>query len=180
MSARLFRSLGPRRQRGFAGARWAGTMRYARPPRPKSARAKLLRWLGFLDRHEKAEKGCVRINLHLQSARTRNEDDALRFANATDYGLSSAVYCGDLERGVRFAQAVEAGMTCVNDTSLGDEAHAAFGGEKTPASDGLAASGLSMNSLPRTGFRCSIRREPIRSECWRRTTYVFQLTFHYP
>lgn len=89
-----------------------------------------MRWLGFLDRHEKAEKGCVRINLHLQSARTRNEDDALRFANATDYGLSSAVYCGDLERGVRFAQAVEAGMACVNDTSLGDEAHAAFGGEK--------------------------------------------------
>ncbi|MEF3075752.1 aldehyde dehydrogenase family protein [Methylobacter sp. Wu1] len=41
----------------------------------------------------------------------RNEDDALRLANATDYGPSSAAYCGELERGVRFAQAVEAGMT---------------------------------------------------------------------
>jgi hypothetical protein len=116
----------------------------------------------------------------LTKVRARNEDDALRLANATDYGFSSAAYCGDLERGVRFAQAVEASMTCVNDTSLGGEAHAAFGGEKTPASDGLAASGLSINSLPRTGFRCSIHRVPIRSECWRRTTYVFPLTFHYP
>lgn len=62
--------------------------------------------------------------------RARNEDDALLLANATDYGLSSAVFTDDLERGVRFAQAVEAGMTHVNDTPLVDEAHAAFGGEK--------------------------------------------------
>jgi acyl-CoA reductase-like NAD-dependent aldehyde dehydrogenase len=62
--------------------------------------------------------------------RARNEDDALLLANATDYGLSSAVFTDDLERGVRFAQAVEAGMTHVNDTPLIDEAHAAFGGEK--------------------------------------------------
>lgn len=40
--------------------------RISRPPRPKSARAKLLRWLRFLNRHEKAEKDCVRINSYLQ------------------------------------------------------------------------------------------------------------------
>lgn len=62
--------------------------------------------------------------------RAKNEDDALLLANATDYGLSNAAFTDDLERGVRFAQAVEAGMTHVNDTPLGDEAHAAFGCEK--------------------------------------------------
>jgi acyl-CoA reductase-like NAD-dependent aldehyde dehydrogenase len=62
--------------------------------------------------------------------RAKNEADALELASASDYELSSAVYCGDPERGVRFAQAVEAGITHVNDTSLVDEAHAAFVGEK--------------------------------------------------
>lgn len=62
--------------------------------------------------------------------RAKDEADALRLANATDYGLSSAVFCGDLERGVRFAQGIEAGMTHVNDTSVEDEPHTPFGGEK--------------------------------------------------
>ena len=62
--------------------------------------------------------------------RATDETDALRLANATDYGLSSAVFCGDLERGVRFAQGIEAGMTHVNDMSVNDEPHVPFGGEK--------------------------------------------------
>lgn len=59
-----------------------------------------------------------------------NEEDALRIANDTTYGLSSAVFTRDVERGIRFAQRVEAGMTHVNDTSVHDDVHAAFGGEK--------------------------------------------------
>lgn len=62
--------------------------------------------------------------------RAQDEADALRLANATDYGLSSAVFCGDLERGVRFAQGIEAGMTHVNDMAVNDEPHVPFGGEK--------------------------------------------------
>jgi len=62
--------------------------------------------------------------------RAKNEADALRLANATDYGLSSAVFCGDIDRGVRFAQRIEAGMTHVNDMSVNDEPHVPFGGEK--------------------------------------------------
>lgn len=62
--------------------------------------------------------------------RARNEADALVLANASGYGLSSAVFSGDLERGVRFAQTVEAGMTHVNDMPVVDEPHVAFGGEK--------------------------------------------------
>lgn len=62
--------------------------------------------------------------------RAEGEDDALRIANDTTYGLSSAVFTGDVERGIRFAQRVEAGMTHVNDTTVHDDVHAAFGGEK--------------------------------------------------
>ncbi|MBQ0985619.1 aldehyde dehydrogenase family protein [Streptomyces sp. F63] len=58
------------------------------------------------------------------------EEDALRLANDTEYGLSSAVFTGDPERGLRFASRVEAGMTHVNDTTVHDDVRAAFGGEK--------------------------------------------------
>lgn len=62
--------------------------------------------------------------------RARDEDDALALANDTEYGLSSAVFTGDVERGVRFAQRVDAGMTHVNDTTVNDEPNTAFGGVK--------------------------------------------------
>ena len=62
--------------------------------------------------------------------RAEDEADALRIANDTEYGLSSAVFTGSLERGVAFAQQIEAGMTHVNDVSPEGEAHVAFGGEK--------------------------------------------------
>ena len=60
----------------------------------------------------------------------RDEDEALRIANDTEYGLSAAVFTQDTERGVRFALRVEAGMTHVNDSPLNDENNTAFGGEK--------------------------------------------------
>ncbi len=62
--------------------------------------------------------------------RAADEADALRIANDTTYGLSSAVFTEDLERGIAFALQVEAGMTHVNDTTVHDDVHVAFGGEK--------------------------------------------------
>lgn len=62
--------------------------------------------------------------------RADDEGHALRIANDTTYGLSSAVFTGNIERGVRFAQRIEAGMTHINDTTVHDDIHAAFGGEK--------------------------------------------------
>jgi aldehyde dehydrogenase (NAD+) len=62
--------------------------------------------------------------------RAHGEDDALRLANATSYGLSSAVFTRDVERGLRFAMAVEAGMTHVNDQPVNDLPFNPFGGEK--------------------------------------------------
>ncbi|WP_328813315.1 aldehyde dehydrogenase family protein [Rhodococcus sp. NBC_00297] len=62
--------------------------------------------------------------------RADGEDDAVRIANDTEYGLSSAVFSRDVGRAVRVATRLEAGMTHVNDTTINDEPNTAFGGEK--------------------------------------------------
>jgi aldehyde dehydrogenase (NAD+) len=62
--------------------------------------------------------------------RFEDEEQAIRMANDTEYGLSSAVFTRDLERGVRVAKRLEVGMTHVNDWPINDEPHTAFGGEK--------------------------------------------------
>lgn len=59
-----------------------------------------------------------------------DEADALHLANDTVFGLSSAVFTRDIERGVRFARGIKAGMTHINDITVNDEAHVMFGGEK--------------------------------------------------
>ena len=59
-----------------------------------------------------------------------NEEEALALANETSFGLSSAVFTADVERGTRFAQRLEAGMAHVNDQPVNDLANNPFGGEK--------------------------------------------------
>jgi aldehyde dehydrogenase (NAD+) len=58
------------------------------------------------------------------------EEEALRVANETQYGLSSAVFTRDKERGLRFALGVQAGMAHVDDSSVDDTPTGPFGGEK--------------------------------------------------
>ncbi len=62
--------------------------------------------------------------------RVRDDDEALRVANDTDAGLSSAVVGRDAERALQFAQRVEAGMTHINDVPTIDMPTMPFGGEK--------------------------------------------------
>lgn len=62
--------------------------------------------------------------------RAENEAEALALANSTEYGLSSCVFTQDVERGVRFAQQLEAGMAHVNDQPVNDLPYSPFGGEK--------------------------------------------------
>jgi aldehyde dehydrogenase (NAD+) len=62
--------------------------------------------------------------------KVRGEDEALGVTNETSYGLSSAVFTRDVERGNRFAQRVQAGMTHVNDSPVNDLPNCPFGGEK--------------------------------------------------
>ncbi len=62
--------------------------------------------------------------------RFSGEEEAVRLANDTDYGLSSAVFTGDAQKGLRVARSIVAGMTHINDWSVNDEPNTAFGGEK--------------------------------------------------
>lgn len=62
--------------------------------------------------------------------KAQNESDALRLANDTAYGLSSAVCTSDLERGKHFAMQIDAGMTHLNSITVADQPNAPFGGEK--------------------------------------------------
>lgn len=62
--------------------------------------------------------------------KAHNESDALRLANDTAYGLSSAVCTADIERGTRFAMQIDAGMTHINAITVADQPNAPFGGEK--------------------------------------------------
>ena len=58
------------------------------------------------------------------------EEEAVRIANDTPYGLSGAVHTGDIERGVRFAKRIDTGMFHINDGTVHDEPIVPFGGEK--------------------------------------------------
>jgi succinate-semialdehyde dehydrogenase/glutarate-semialdehyde dehydrogenase len=57
------------------------------------------------------------------------EEDAVAWANDTEYGLVSYVYSGDLRRSLRVAEALEAGMVGINRGVVSDPA-APFGGVK--------------------------------------------------
>ncbi|WP_229073163.1 NAD-dependent succinate-semialdehyde dehydrogenase [Actinoplanes sp. DH11] len=57
------------------------------------------------------------------------EDEAVRLANDTEYGLVAYVYTADLARGLRVSEAIEAGMVGLNRGLVSDPA-APFGGVK--------------------------------------------------
>jgi succinate-semialdehyde dehydrogenase / glutarate-semialdehyde dehydrogenase len=58
-----------------------------------------------------------------------DEDEAIRLANATEYGLVSYVYTGDLARGLRVSERLDSGMVGLNRGLVSDPA-APFGGTK--------------------------------------------------
>jgi aldehyde dehydrogenase (NAD+) len=62
--------------------------------------------------------------------KANGDEDAQRIANATEYGLSSAVFSSNERRALNFALGVEAGMTHINDITVSDSAYNPFGGEK--------------------------------------------------
>jgi aldehyde dehydrogenase (NAD+) len=62
--------------------------------------------------------------------RARDERDALRIANETGYGRSSAVFTRDIERGTRVALGLNAAMTHVNDAPVNGDATDDPGGHR--------------------------------------------------
>ncbi|MEU7476727.1 aldehyde dehydrogenase family protein [Lentzea sp. NPDC042327] len=57
-----------------------------------------------------------------------DEDEAVRLANDTDYGLGAGIYTNDVKRAFRVAKSLRAGMVGVNGFQL--EPHVPFGGYK--------------------------------------------------
>jgi len=67
----------------------------------------------------------------LSVMRVRDFDEALQWANDSEYGLSSSIFTSDATRIFRFVEEVETGMTHVNSPTTGGEAHVPFGGIKS-------------------------------------------------
>ncbi|GAB3683479.1 aldehyde dehydrogenase family protein [Salinarchaeum chitinilyticum] len=59
-----------------------------------------------------------------------DDEEAVELANDTEYGLSAAIQCDDVERARRLADQIDAGMVHINDHPIQDEPNAPFGGMK--------------------------------------------------
>ncbi|SEQ94714.1 Acyl-CoA reductase [Faunimonas pinastri] len=62
--------------------------------------------------------------------RVSGVDEAVRVANDTEYGLSSAVFGRDIMRALEVAKRIQSGICHINGPTVGDEAQIPFGGVK--------------------------------------------------
>jgi len=67
----------------------------------------------------------------LSILRARDYEQALHFANASEYGLTSSIYTNDAGRIFDFCERIETGMVHVNSPTVGGEAQIPFGGMKS-------------------------------------------------
>ncbi len=73
--------------------------------------------------------------------RVEGLDEAIQVANAHPYGLSSAVYTNRRDWAYRFKNEIKAGMTSINNSTVGAEAHLPFGGVRA-SGNGARESGI--------------------------------------
>jgi acyl-CoA reductase-like NAD-dependent aldehyde dehydrogenase len=62
--------------------------------------------------------------------RAMDEEDAIRIANDTEYGLSACVFTKDIARGLKVARRIQSGICHINSSTVQDEAQMPFGGVK--------------------------------------------------
>src|SRR6266581_1500204 len=66
----------------------------------------------------------------LSVIRANNYEEAIEFANTSEYGLTSSIYTNDAGRIFDFCERIETGMVHVNSPTVGGEAQIPFGGMK--------------------------------------------------
>ncbi|MDQ1077817.1 aldehyde dehydrogenase [Pseudoroseomonas cervicalis] len=62
--------------------------------------------------------------------RVRDAEEAVRVANDSEYGLSSAIFTRDVARGLALAARIDSGICHINGPTVHDEAQMPFGGTK--------------------------------------------------
>jgi len=67
----------------------------------------------------------------LAVATANNLDEALRFANGVEYGLTTSIFTENITSVMKFIEDVEVGMVHVNEPTVGGEAQLPFGGTKS-------------------------------------------------
>jgi len=60
----------------------------------------------------------------------KNFDNAIEIANSVEYGLVSSIYTGSIRNAFVAIKKLETGLTYVNSSTIGSEAHLPFGGVK--------------------------------------------------
>jgi aldehyde dehydrogenase (NAD+) len=65
-----------------------------------------------------------------QIIRAETDEEAIEFANDTEYGLSPSIFTSDLAKGEELSLRIDAGMTHVNDQTVNQQVNAPFGGNK--------------------------------------------------
>lgn len=62
--------------------------------------------------------------------RVKSDDEAVRVANDTEYGLSAAIFSRDIAKAIQLARRIESGICHINGPTVHDEAQMPFGGVK--------------------------------------------------
>jgi aldehyde dehydrogenase (NAD+) len=67
----------------------------------------------------------------LSVIRAKDYEQAIEFANMSEYGLTSSIYSNDAGKIFDFCERIETGMVHVNSPTVGGEAQIPFGGMKS-------------------------------------------------
>ena len=60
----------------------------------------------------------------------KGDDEAIRVANDSDYGLAAAVFSQNINRALHVATRINSGICHINGSTVADEAQMPFGGTK--------------------------------------------------
>jgi alpha-ketoglutaric semialdehyde dehydrogenase len=90
----------------------------------------------------------------LSIATANNLEEAIKFANAVEFGLTTSFFATDINAVMRYVEEIETGMVHINEPTIGGEAQLPFGGVKSTAIGDreMADEGLNFFSETKTVF----------------------------